>query len=165
MTGWLTWQGLELEPEERRACRRAGLEAADFARLGPLEIVGATAGEISEPRALLLGRRASLFHPHLPLRYARKGSAGVIGVFMPASAGARVFTRAAWQAAEHGTATAVGHDAPVVVRVEPVIEAHTARSSSNGAGVLAHDAPNTIVCRAPVSYAGHSPMPSWLGLP
>ena len=77
MTGWLTWKGLELEPDERRACRRAGLEAADFARLGPLEIVGATAEEIREPRAMLLARRASLLQVLTPTWVATVQRLGV----------------------------------------------------------------------------------------
>ena len=59
-SSWLTWAGLGIRADERRACKRAGIAAADFAVLAPLDLVAATGEVIDEARADHLVRRAGL---------------------------------------------------------------------------------------------------------
>ena len=59
-SSWLTWAGLGIRADERRACKRAGIAAADFAVLAPLDVVAATEEVIDEHRADHLVRRAGL---------------------------------------------------------------------------------------------------------
>ena len=65
-SSWLTWAGLGMTTEERRACRRAGLVPSDFAVAEPLDVVAATDEAIDEPRAERLVARASLLELFTP---------------------------------------------------------------------------------------------------
>lgn len=63
---WLTWAGLDVDPDERKALRRAGVAPADVAQLGVDAVVAASNDVVTPDRADVLVRRATLLEVATP---------------------------------------------------------------------------------------------------